>query len=326
MTADTTNPHELALDAIPDYREAEAALARLDACQADPPEYTPGAEIVSRIVTAAYSDGPFPTGLGQHSPEAANAEKGYYLEARRHLAGQRAVALRRGAAKARLALRPMLDDLIAEARELAPGLRRVSSAGDAEEAGPEAEAAWGRLSVLARQHAAIRTAQGRLTGEDHSDDIELAKFVPDIGHVIVPRTQIFNVAGWLSNLSEVWPDWSERLRAGRREVGGIAPAPWPGGDLPANFADPTHLLWLVTATGQPWLPTVPEMVAVYVSALDEANRRRLDADELRRFGHVRDTEERRKAMERAEARRRQVDHQIELHQRRAAVRLPVYDD
>jgi hypothetical protein len=306
---DSRPPLQLALDAIPGYREAEAAIARLKAHRATTGPAEQESAIVDTVAAAARAGTEMPADIGRRvadstrAQEFAEAETRVITAARRILEGERDDAARRGADDGLVALRGPLADVLRQVQGLASHLAGIGTAHAAIAAGPEAASSWARLTQLADQHAAIRVAQTRVVSLAHPSDsyINLAKYRPGGGSVAV--RDVLQITAWASNLDEHWPQWPAAVRGAATRATVTAweaptPPPWPhnpADPLNVNYADPAFLLWLATSNARPWIPTIPGAAVCYLDAREAAARRQTEADEIRQYGHVRTAEERKRA-------------------------------
>jgi hypothetical protein len=108
------------------------------------------------------------------------------------------------------------------------------------------------IEDLVDRYRGIRDAQRALTlaaagrsGEVEFQDIPLR----------VPVGQLLQIAGVVSNIDEVWPDWRNRMRGSASLM-----PPWEhDSNRPFDITpSATNLRWLVSSDAQPWVPTLAE--------------------------------------------------------------------
>lgn len=177
-------------------------------------------------------------------------------------------------------LHEQLVEMLNEARNVAANLSGVTNAQSAIAAGTKAVKAWTAISALVPSHERIREAQSTVMHRFANDMARRARG----GHSSTPTGSDAHLA----NLDEAWPGWRDRPAEGShvpRETAG----PWP--------EDPTELLaWLVSSDAQPWVPTRPQLTALW------AGRTETDRQHP---GEVR-------GMPLAEAQRQQQDHKLDF--------------
>lgn len=323
-TTDTRSPYHLALDAVPGYLAALAALDRVKRYRSQGANDAEAwRDLIDDTADRLIAGEPIPADLGARAAETRRraeinqAEADILRALRSRLENHAEQTLNAGADHALTALQEPLSTVLHDVHSLAGDLTGVTSASHAIKAGPEASAAWSRLTTLTESYRAVRDAQGRLLGALVPGDsaVNIGRYVTrESGGVNfgggVPLQHVIERAGWIANLDAVWPDWQARpaaaMVAGKRPT---SSAPWPHNDpenpLTVDHADPRFLLWLAThETAQPWVPTLPDMAVAYADLLNEAHRQRVEEEERRTFGKVRTETERRNAAERAEAQHR----------------------
>lgn len=151
-------------------------------------------------------------------------------------------------------LRPVFEKVLADARgAVATFAEHGMTASDLLRAPQKARDSWLSLDDLAERyqllraaHAALRTAGAR----PRLDDGEFSEFL---------------------NLREFYPQ-------GKMVGAGSAKPPWPTGDRRA------FLVWLVTSSARPWMPTVDDQDAAYDEKYGQAQREHREAGALVRAG------------------------------------------
>ncbi|MFF1732025.1 hypothetical protein [Streptomyces sp. NPDC058247] len=273
MTATTPTgrePIEIALDAIPAYRKAQAAEAavkeRLDELR-KPLAGTP--DFLAEVLGTLDADKPLSKDLGRRAWEAQQtgqirqAEQQLLINAEQRLLTQRRDALHAGANEALIALRSVLDELLDEARPAAEALRGVNDAQTAIDKGPEAVTAWRDFQKYVDWYASIREAQAALTRAATGNGESIT-----IGHQHLVIVDFMKVRSEIANVAEVWPQQD------RPSNGQPARPPWPvlHPQRPWEVRhDREWLMWLLnTANVRIWLPTLPELEASYTAQTGDA--------------------------------------------------------
>ncbi|MFI8483843.1 hypothetical protein [Streptomyces rubrogriseus] len=281
------DPLDIARDAIPDFRAVQAAIftvkERIDALHSAPiagPD-----NLVAETFEAVTAGKAVPEEIGRRSVEATHARENLLaelqilkaVEARLNNHGDN--ALRAGADHGLRALRPVLDELLDQARPMATALRGVHDAQGAIDRGTDAVAAWSGFAAVVDRYAAIRNAQRKLS-----------EYV--IGEAIgtqfgtVGFRGIFNVWSEIENLTEVWPEWAPAQKGER-----IVRPPWPV-EYPNKPFEVQHdrewLLWLLSNPKvRLWVPTIGELTDAYVAQRGNAVQREGEAPEQRSTGEPR---------------------------------------
>jgi len=312
MTTTTTtaerSPLDLALDAIPNYRETEAAIERLRAHRPTTPSARAD-DLIAEVVAATLDGKPVPADTGQRAADAKRAaefvaaEQVIIAEVRMRLDDKLNEALRNGSDDGVRALRGPFEELLAEVRTLASALNGVSDAAQAIKAGPEAAAAWAQLEQLADRHDELRTVQHSMlvAAAGEGGFVELAKYRNGYTGGSVLRQVVIDAAGWLENVDETWPQWLDATR-GRPDPTGMAiksRPPWPHTEdhpLQPAHGSPDFLLWLATTTtGRPWVASLSQAARAYCDQSEEVARREDEAREIATYGRVRSPSQRRNA-------------------------------
>lgn len=288
-----------ALEAIPEFVQATEALERARGLQRfePPPETVPAVEERLRREYLAWARGETDThpvhpgeaiSQARHNTEVIQLEERIVASVVAELEQQRASAPLLGHEKAIAALGELLEQLLAEVRDLDQQLGPVSTANQANSAGPDAAAAWAQLTHAVDTYRQIREAQWWLCRKVQGS------FDPQGLRDRVDRY------GWLRNIEEL--DYDHRLAlkgevrpqlAQGTNVTNLSPQPWPEGDEYAL------LRWLATsddakpfvATWQQILDKEREMHAAIAAAAAERRgrrpRRRKSPAELLDAGPVR---------------------------------------
>lgn len=326
---DTRPAYQIALDAIPGYRDADAALNRIKKRN---PITRPAAntdQLLEEALTAARAGHDLPEDLGRRAADANRAHEFAVAEERiiravlTQLTHYRDEALRRGVDHALTALNEPLHQVLNDAQSLAPTLAGVTSASDAIKTGPEAASNWARLTQLADRHRGIRTAQIRLMNAAHPEEggIDVSRYLPDEPQRMISTRQVMLVASWFSNLDELWPHWKPVGRGlsdtAAADFAASSAPPWPhvsGNPLGLIADDPETVLWCATSEADCWIPTIGEAIRTYLDATAAQQDRDQRAWEIREHGAVLSEEERHRLA--AEAQRK-TQRQNKNLQRRA---------
>ncbi|MGC9408284.1 hypothetical protein [Streptomyces sp. DZ1-3] len=281
------DPLDVARDAIPGFRDAQGALAavqeRIEAVHSAP--VTGADNLVAETLAAVTEGKPIPEDLGRRSVEATQARAFLAAELQilagveRNLANRCENTTKAGADHGLCALRPVLDELLDQARPMAAALRGVHDAQGAIDRGPDTVAAWSGIAAVVQRYAAIRSAQRKLTEYVIGEAIG-TKFGT------VGFRGIFNVWSEIENVTEVWPEWTPAQRGER-----IVRPPWPV-EYPNKPFEVRHdrewLLWLLSNPKvRLWVPTVGELTDSYVAQRSDALKREGEAPAQRVTGEPR---------------------------------------
>lgn len=276
MTDTTTSerdPLDIVRDAIPGFRAVQAALsavqARLDELHSAP--IAQHDDLVAETFEVVITGKPIPDNLGRRSVKATQAREVVAAELQiltgveKRLNNHGENTLRAGADHGLRALRPVLAELLDQARPMVAALRGVHDAQGAIDRGPDAVAAWSGFAAIVNRYAAIRSTQRKLSQYVIGESVG-TKFGS------VGFRSIFNVWSEIENVAEVWPEWTP-VQQGER----IVRPPWPV-EYPHKPFEVRHdrewLLWLLSNPKvRLWVPTIGELTAAYVSQHEDAAAR-----------------------------------------------------
>ncbi|MFJ8191104.1 hypothetical protein ACIQ8D_15225 [Streptomyces sp. NPDC096094] len=276
------DPLDIARDAIPGFRAVQTAdrtvqqrLAELRAAPTVQPVNL-GTEAFEAVTTGK----PIPEDLGRRAVEAQRADEYRTAELQilmgveKRLQNHGDNTLRDGADHGLRALRPVLDELLDQARPMAAALNGVHDAQGAIDRGPDAVAAWSGFAAIVTRYAGIRSAQRKLSqyviGESVGTPFGSVGF-----------RGIFDVWSEIENLTEVWPEWAPGQKGER-----IVRPPWPV-EYPHKPFEVQHdrewVLWLLSDPKvRLWVPTVGELTDAYVAQRRDAGEQEGKAPAKRR--------------------------------------------
>lgn len=254
-----TNKYLLrALDELSGYREAnelasqaESLIKELRPPQAVPPELDP---ITAGVITDDWLD----AAVAHAAAVAATGHRHAILTDLRQRASRTAqTQLVHGADTLLTTLNTALKSLLAEASEVATHLDGADTADTA--IANDAGQHWKHLTALAHDYDELRAAQREVMRHASPDITISARRSDGTG-----ETHCSDL--YLANLDDLWPDWrSPDYRRNVRINGDVDRLePWP--------EDPTaQLVWLVTSTAAPWIPTAKELDRLNVDRRAKAN-------------------------------------------------------
>ncbi|MFF9687293.1 hypothetical protein [Streptomyces sp. NPDC014623] len=280
-------PLEVARDAIPGFRAVQAAdtilqerITELRSSTSRTP-----VDLGAETFEAITSGKPIPDHVGRRAWEAQQAdvfrdnELQVLLGVAKRLQNHGENTARAGADHGLRALRPVLDELLDQARPMAAALCNVHDAQTAIDRGPDAVAAWSGFADVISRYNAIRSAQHTITRMAIGQDV-----ATKTGHI--GFNTVFNVWSEIQNVTEVWPEWTPTPHGEHP----IRP-PWPASSPNRPFHvqhDREWLMWLLTnPTVRPWVPTIGELKKAYEDQREEAAKRDGEAPKTRTTGEPR---------------------------------------
>lgn len=247
-----------ALAGLPGYTEAIELARQADAMSKELHAPQPVPSHLDPLTVGAITDEWIDATLAHAAAVAATGHRHAILtDLKQRASGAARTRLVQGVDALLAALHADLKLLLAEA---AQSVAHFDGAATADAAiANDAGAHWKRLTELAADYDQLRDAQRQVmrnapadiavgarrsdgTGEDHASDL------------------------YLANLDEIWPDWrNPNYRRNVRIDGSVERLePWP--------TDSTALLvWLVTSTAVPWVPTTKELDRLNVDRRAKAN-------------------------------------------------------
>lgn len=275
----TTDYYALALEAIPEIANTEALIDAMRARRAELTE--PGTtsherlDLAKRVLETVRQGAELPADLGRQALDTEDSVRiwsaqSVVLEHAQQIAeDERKTSLTAGANDALRALRQPFDQIVSRARAVLPTLQGVGTAGEAIAAGPDVAAAWSSFGQIAGNYAAIRDAQRRLfidsTGHGGGGGGLGSWLELPYGEPGVPRNvsvdAVLLVVGEVRTQS---PSWRQALRDSAADTSSA---------LAFDFGDQAreHLARVLTTPDlELWLPTVPESIDAYVSAVSAA--------------------------------------------------------
>ncbi|KOX34267.1 MULTISPECIES: hypothetical protein [unclassified Streptomyces] len=286
MTDTTTerDPFAIARNAIPGLRDHLAADTVLQQRIAElrSADSLPAVDLGAETFQALTSGGSLPESIGRRAWEVQQAQVFREAELRVLLGVEKRMKnsgenlAKAGVDKGLRALRPVLAELLDQARPMVAALRGVHDAQTAIDRGPDAIAAWTGIGDVVSQYAEIRSAQHTLTRLAAGQD-----FRTEFGHL--GFNAVYQVWSEIENVTEVWPEWAP----GEQDTG----APWPMVHRRRPFEvkhDREWLLWLLTNPKvRLWVPTLGELVKAYEGQRKAAIERRDQNEQKPRTGERR---------------------------------------
>ncbi|MFI0533557.1 hypothetical protein ACH3XX_26385 [Streptomyces scabiei] len=287
VTETERDPLDIARDAIPGFRAVQAADASVQQRLAElrSASVVQSGNLGAETFEAVTAGKPIPDDIGRRAVEAQRADEYRTTELQilmgveKRLQNHGENTLRDGADHGLRALRPLLAELLDQARPMAAALRGVHDAQVAIDRGPKAIAAWSGFAAIVNRYAAIRGAQRKLC--EYVIGESVGTTFGSVGF-----RGIFNVWSEIENVTEVWPEWTPAQKGER-----IVRPPWPV-EYPHKPFEVQHdrewLLWLLSHPKvRLWVPTVGELTDAYVSQRGNALQRESEAPKQRVTGEPR---------------------------------------
>ncbi|MFE2812626.1 hypothetical protein ACFXGG_19595 [Streptomyces nigra] len=266
-------PVDVALDAVPGFRavqEAETVL-RQRMTELRTGASLPRVDLCAEAFGALIAGKPLPDDLGRRAWEVTQAhefredELQILVGVEKRLTNHGENTLKAGADHGLRALRPVLDELLDQARPMVAALRGVHDAQGAIDRGPDAVAAWSGMTAVVSRYAAIRTAQHKITRITMGQDVTTK-------YGSVGFNAVFRVWSEIENVTEVWPEWTP-VQNGERSVRPPWPARYPNRPFEVQH-DREWVMWLLSNPKvRLWVPTIGELTEAYVAHRGNAAER-----------------------------------------------------
>ncbi|MFC8347862.1 hypothetical protein [Streptomyces sp. NPDC057280] len=276
------DPLDITREAIPGFRAVQAADAAL---QQRLKELRSGSgaqpvDLGADAFAALISGKPVPDDLGRRAWEAQQAGEFRAAELQiltgieRRLQNHGENTVKAGADEGLRALRPVLDELLDQARPMVAALHGVHDAQGAIDRGPDAVAAWSGMAAIVTRYKAIRDAQKTVARMAIGESLG-TKFGS------VGFASVFNVWSEIENVAELWPEWTPGGDSTVRP-------PWPVVYQQRPFEvrhDREWVMWLLsTPQVRLWVPTIGELKKAWTTQREDAAARG-DAGDSERVEH-----------------------------------------